>query len=634
MESANSSNNRGGFTGQIRAILESIAGLGQKIPFGIKLAALVTFILLGSIWIISGLMAAMVSAEFVRTAANTNFEINSRAASGVRERLFKIRSEALMLLDTRAITANDSNMSRQMRNIFFERNPYIAAIMVRGIPEIINRPYIVNNEIRQETLSAWLSGNDAMLEKAKSGSPVLLNVSPRLGVNLLALLFPWQGNGSMETAAIFFYPQAIMEIIGSGSASTILVNGDGDILVSPDFSQVLKGASIKNSELFESLMKATDRSVRLNYSEGGNRFVGAGHLISFADAAVFSSMEFSLINEQINAVNRRNMLLSITIMFLTILATWFFAKTVTTPVKKLIKTAAVISTGDFSPEFDKKPKSNSRDEIMLLTESFLNMSRGLKQWIEARDLVNRLDKPEISEKALNGQLNLAGEYFDGVVLSVDFLSLPGLNKTMESKEALELFNAVIALVAENAEKTGALIDKIAGSAITAIWGMPGSTESTTENVMNCLRSALSLRRTLSELNTERATRGKDMLKIACGIDSGKLLAGRIGRSNISEYAFTGESFGKAVESSRACVSGRTDIIITKIVQETAGSRIISEKMPSEGDELYALINVTPSQPHEVQHWPYTLNDVRASLSFKIFGQKAVAENENTEDKSE
>ena len=188
--------------------------LELRIPFSFKLTIIVTLILLGSIWIITTLMGLMVSSEFIRTAEDTNFAINSRAASGFEERLYKIRSEGLLLLETCDAVKDNSFMATQTRNIFFERNPYIAAVIVPGDMAIINQPFLAHSEIPQENLSVWLEGETSSTGRANLGDSVIRNATPAFGINLLVLFYPWQNSGHEESVAIFFSPQNLSEFTG------------------------------------------------------------------------------------------------------------------------------------------------------------------------------------------------------------------------------------------------------------------------------------------------------------------------------------------------------------------------------------------------------------------------------------
>ena len=610
--------------------------LNLKLPFGIKLALIVALILLGAIWTITALMGFMVSSEFVRTAREANFAFNNRAASGIEERFYNVRSEALLLLDMSAGMGENIPQLRQIRNIFFERNPDIAAVILPGVQEIINQPFFANNEIPPDALSSWLAGETKTIERARAGEPVIRNVSPDVGINLLALFYPWQNTGLEEAAVVFFSPQSLAEITGAGPSTTVVVNDEGDVLIHPDFNQVLSGANISASPLFDALWKAQSENVNISYSEGGHRYVGAGQQISIASAAVFSTMEYSLINEQITAVSRRNILLSVTILFLTVLVTWFFSRTVTDPIKKLITAAGRLESGRLEPgDFSLDLESKSRDELGILTEHFINMGRGLGRWAEIQNLVGRYNNREITDKAIEGAINLSGEYLNAVILSADFVSFSEDFRKQEAAESLELLNFFISNLADCVEKNGGMVDKFIGSRVIAMWGLSSPSPDMGDEVMKSLHSVLTMRTMLWELNTERESQGKGPLRMSCGIQTGEVLAGRIGSSAYREYSVGGKIIDDAVKCGNTNCISETDIIITEAVRNLAGGRILAEKItvPKSAKidridgQLFGLVNLTPSQEHEKQRWPFTLADVRESLRT---GKNAQKPEETTE----
>ena len=634
-------------------ILKTAKRLWQdlRIPFGFKLMFIVTLILLGSIWAITTLMSLMVRSEFIRTTEETNFGINNRAASGIEERLYKIRSEALLLLEMSSVAENSASMATQLQNIFFERNPYIGAVIIPSVEEIINRSFFTHNEIPLEALRTWIAREADTVERARAGEPVLRNVTPALGINLLALFYPWQNTGFMEAAVVFFAPQNLLEITGTGSNTTVVVNEEGDILVSPDFSQVLGGENISSNPLFETLWRGEGETVRQSFTAGGNRYVGAGHRVSLANAAVFTFLEYSIITEQITAVTRRNIMLSITVMFLSILITWFYGRIITSPIKNLIAAAGKIEKGEFS--LDLKPQS--RDELGTLTERFITMGYGLLRWENAMNLMGRYNNQSITDKAMAGEINLKGEYLKAVVLSVDLVSFNDFTRT-EAEEtekdqnkgldvnpgevlnpldfknpeaplrpenfrdpegSLEHLNFLISKIAENVEKTGGVVDKIAGSRIIAVWGIPFSSGDILNEIMNCLRSVIMMRTQLWEINTEQESQGNRQYKIHCGIHTGDVLAGSLGSFRYYKYTVIGETIDQAIKAGEVCDFLKTDIIITEAVRTLAGKRILAEEIknrkPNKDDlKVFGLVNLA-SQGQEKQRWPFTLKDVQESL---------------------
>ena len=585
-----------------------------RFPFGIKLTLIVSLILLGSIWIVNSLMAFIVSSELVRTAETSNFSANSRAASGIEERIYKIRSEALFLLDVYADMEENNPMARQIRNLYFERNPAIAAIVIPGTRQIINTFFLVNNEITEEALNAWLSGEAASLERAKTGEPIIKNVTPQFGIYLLALFYPWQNAGIEEAAVVFFSPQNLLEITGDSTSTTLVVNGEGEILISPDYNQILNGEKITGNALFDALWKSPVESISIRFTEEGNRLIGAGHQVSIAAAAVLSFREYGIINEQITATTRRNFLLSVTVLFLTILVTWFFSKTITNPLKKFQSAMGRLEQG----EFDIKMIHNSRDEFGSLTEKFNDMGHALSEWQEARNLVGRFNKADLVNKVKNGEIKLEGEYFNAVVLSANLISFADNPDRIDAAMSLDLLNLFISRLTENVVKTGGIADIRPGSRVIALWGVPSSTGSITEEVINSLHTVQEMRSILREINSEREAEGKSTLRMSCGIHNGEVLAGRIGSGPYYEYAFAGKTVDDAVNCEEACDSVKLDIILSETVRELAGKSILAEKVsPSKTKKkelkYFGFINFTPLYETEKQRWPFTLNDVRESL---------------------
>jgi len=585
-----------------------------RFPLGIKLVLIVTVILMGTIWTIIFLMGLMVSSEFIKNTEDINFSINNRAAASIEERLYKIRSEALLLLDMNSAVSSNTSTTWQIRNIFFERNPHIAAVIIPDIQEIINQQFFESNEISRETLTAWLAEETDSIQRAKNNDPVILNASPVFGINLLALFYPWQSSGFEDAVVVLFSPQNLLEINAAGSSSTLVVNGDGDILISQDFSQILTGVNISVSPLMEALEKVPSETVRLSYSEAGNRFLAAGRRISFTDAAVFSILENSLITGQITAISRRNIFLSVTVMFLSILITWFFSRSVTNPLKKLIAAAGRIEVGEFDLELIPK----SWDELGVLTERFNDMGKGLSRWEETRDLAGRYNSQMITRKFILGEVNLEGEKLQAVVLSVDLISFTHIVENLKAKEALYYLNHFISMVTECVEETGGVIDKIMGSKMIALWGIPASPDDFATNVTNSLRSALMIRNAILNFNSNKKNPDQPLFRMACGIHAGIVLAGSMGIQHYSVYTITGKTVNNAIKCGELNIQDKTDIIISKAVRDLAGSRILAEELtlPKQykGEfSIYGLVNLAPAKGQEKQNWPRTLKDVQDLL---------------------
>jgi adenylate cyclase len=560
-------------------------------------------------------MSLVVTNGFAKSAEDSNFAINARAASGVEERLYRIRSQALSFLDMTAAIGEDRDMLSQLRNIFFERNPNIAEIYIPGAEEIVNRQFFVNNEIDNSALDAWIRGEAESMERASGGETVIRNVTPVLRTNLLALFYPWQERGIKEAVVVFFSPDNIAEITGTGSNTTVLVNDKGDVLVHPDFGMVLSGANISENPLFDALWKSSGSNVRLDYEEANTRFIGAAHRVSLGEAAIFSFQEYSLITGQISDVTRRNILLSISAMFVAVLITWFFSGTVTTPIKKLMDAAGRIELGEFDLA---EITSKSGDELGLLTRRFVHMGKGLIEWEESKDLIGRFNKPPLMEKLRRGEIVLDGERLEAVVLHAALTSFNELSLDVEPAESLSLLNSFFAKMIASVEKTGGSVDRIYGDKLIAVWGIPYSSGELADNVMDCLRSALMMRAAIWELNSDRTEKDLPLFRLGCGIHTGNVLAGRMGAYGVCDYSISGETIDLSAGVQALSVPVDTDILISEKIQDLVSARILSEELtPMISNKktlrVFGLVNLTPAKPREKQRWPFTLQDVRESL---------------------
>ena len=206
-----------------------------------------------------------------------------------------------------------------------------------------------------------------------------------------------------------------------------------------------------------------------------------------------------------------------------------------------------------------------------------------------------------------------------MVLSVNFVSHNDISHGMEAETSLELLNFFITKVADSVEKTGGFLDKIMGSQLIGVWGISPSSGEISDEVMNCLQSAINIRTTLWDLNIEREAEGKLPIRMYCGIHTGEVLAGSIGTSVFHNYTVTGKVLDDAAKFGDLNRLTETDIIISEEIRNLAETLILAEELAIPESEncnarLFGLVNLTPSQEHEIQRWPFTLIDVQESLT--------------------
>jgi adenylate cyclase len=599
---------------QVPNIHRGSAGIRVRFPIGAKLIVIITALLLLSLGAITALVSVLVSGDVQLTAEDNNFTVNRRSAAEAEIILTMIRSNAMVLLET----FSEAGESRAVADFFFQRNQDIAAITVPragSSTALINSRFFLSNEVESSLVDAFIEANGEVLDRCRRGDVVLRNAAPVFGVPVLALFYPWQENGEEEAVVIFFSSESLTSTFGTGVNQSFLINDDGDVLVHADADLVRAGANLENIPFIREMWEDNDQQSRqtLYTAPDGKRYFGAYSKLEFAGAAVITNVEYNLVFEGVAATTRRNLLLTGAVLLISILFIWFFSKSISGPLKNLNAAAGRIRDGEF--EISLEPKS--RDEIGALTESFVEMGRGLAERERLKDTFGRFINETIAEQAMKGELTLGGETKQVTVFFSDIRSFTAISEKLEPHEVVEFLNDYLTRMVDCVDKTGGVVDKFEGDAVMAVWGAPVSTGSPAEDALNCIRAAIAMRLALLEFNKDRGGTKKPLIKIGCGINSGNVVAGQIGSTKRMEYTVIGDAVNLASRTESLNKPLGTDILITENTWNLIGGRLITKEMPPvqvKGKEkpvrLFAVVGLK-DEPDEKNL--RTLSDVRKLL---------------------
>jgi adenylate cyclase len=575
-----------------------------KRPIGAKLIGIITILVLISLGIITALVSILVSGDVRVTAEENNFTINRRSASEAEIILGMVRSNSLVLLDTLNAAGSSAGLSRQASDFFFERNQDIAAIVVAQTGQdgralvssrLINTRFFLSNEIDASLAQGFLEAHGAEVQRACGGEALLLNASPVFGIPALAMLYPWQGGGALQAVAIFFSAESLTDTFGAGANATFMINGAGDVLVHADAALVRSGANVAGQGFIKSVRESREESLQTLYTDAdGLDYFGAFTRLSVGNAAVVTTVPYDLVFEGVAATTRRNIYLTAAVLCFSVLFIWFFSKTISGPLKTLARAAGKIKNG----EFDIELVSKSRDEIGLLTESFVEMSRGLAERERLKDAFGRFTNKEIAERAMRGELALGGESKLATIFFSDIRAFTAISEKLTPHEVVEFLNQYMTEMVDCVEETGGVVDKFIGDAVMAVWGAPVSAGSAGADALACVTAALMMRAALLDFNEGRGGDKKPLINIGCGINTGDIIAGQIGSSRRMEYTVIGDAVNLASRTEALNKPFHTDILITENTHALIGEALITEEMPPvsvKGKEkpvrMFAVVNV-------------------------------------------
>jgi adenylate cyclase len=588
-------------------------------PIGLKLVSIITILLLVSLGAITALVSVLVSSDVRLTAENNNFTVNQRSSSQAEQTIRTVELDALVLLDT--LKGLDEETSAHVAASFFTHNTTVTAILITGVLELFNEALFAASALDTSLAEAFLATARDSEETAQNGQEVLRNATPIFTVPMLALFAPWDDRdeeGSVRRAAvIFFSPERISETFGAGANATFMVNGMGDVMVHSDADLVRQSTNLAEDPFVSETLTSERRNFQSVYTDlSGVRYFGAFQKLAVTNAAVITTIQYDLVLEGVVATTRRNIYLTGAVLFIAILFVWFFSKSISVPLKGLATAARKIEQGVYTLDL----RAKNRDEIGLLTRSFVSMSHGLEERAILMDTFARFTNRDLVERSLRGEVSLGGESKIATVFFSDIRSFTAISEKLTPVEVVEFLNDYMTRMVECVNKTGGVVDKYIGDSVMAVWGASDTSGSVAQDAFNCVRSALMMRRALLQFNQGRGGVKKPIIRIGCGINTGPLVAGQIGSKERMEYTVIGDAVNLASRTEALNKPLHTDILITEDTWHLVHDRVITEEMPPvtvKGKEkpvrMFAVVNMRVNTPGMIQPRPTTLTEVRRIL---------------------
>jgi len=593
-----------------------ITSIRIKFPIGAKLIIIISILLLLSLGAVIALVSFLSTADVQRTAEYNNLTINRQAGSQTDGSFTSIQGAVLLYLSMmdRLSTTQWGSRDADMERDFFNYNRSIAAIelVARDGNNVFipNETFMLSNSINISQIRNYF---DSVLisRTAAAGRTVYFNASPFFKLSLISAVISW-GN---ETVKVIFMPDNLSEIFGTGTNTSYLINGSGDLLLHPENELVLNGENFSSVPIVADLLKergTTGKQVSYTDDSGENYF-GAFYPINGTDTVVVTVIPHSVVFEAVRRVTLQNIFLTLTVLFLAIMFIWFFSKTISSPLRGLADAALEIVGGNFDQEL--KPKTH--DEVGLLTESFGKMTGAL-------NIFGRFTNKDIAVRAMKGEIKPGGLPKHATIF---FSDIRGFTEKSEnftkafkddaSNRIVHWLNEYFTYMVDCVDKTGGVVDKFIGDAVMAHWGTAYSAGSPAADAFNGVKAALMMRNALHELNKKRKKDdpGNPEIRIGCGLNTGIVTAGQIGSDQRMEYTVIGDPVNLASRTEALNKPLGTDILITEDTWNFIGDKFITEEMPSvtvKGKEkpvrMFAVVNMKGA------HGPKTLDEVRTLLN--------------------
>lgn len=232
--------------------------------------------------------------------------------------------------------------------------------------------------------------------------------------------------------------------------------------------------------------------------------------------------------------------------------TSLLAGSVTQPLLDVRTQLARVSDGDLAA---RAPLLTS-DELGELARDFNTMARGLQEREELREHFGTYVDREIVRLILAGQVPQEGFEIEVSVLFVDVRGFTTYAESVPAPQVVESLNGLFAEMVPVVEAYGGFVDKFIGDGLMAVFGAPEPQSDHADRALEAARMII-----------DSVHLGSTGLRVAAGINSGRVVAGPIGGAGRLNFSVIGDVVNVAARVEAATRETGDDVLLTAATRD-------------------------------------------------------------------
>lgn len=261
------------------------------------------------------------------------------------------------------------------------------------------------------------------------------------------------------------------------------------------------------------------------------------------------------------------------------------------PLAGVVQMTERVEQGDLTAELAVR----GQDEIARLERALNKMVTGLRERDRVKQVFGQYVATQVSEKVLQGAVNLGGESRFVTVLFSDIRNFTTMSEEMTPQQVVAFLNNYFTEMVEAVFEQGGVLDKFLGDGLMAVFGSFGDVP---DHAERAVRTGLRMKALLAKINGELAMRGKPPISIGIGIHSDDVVVGNIGSNKRLQYTAVGDGVNTCSRVESLNKELGTTILITKstyeLVKDVFECRFVNE-VPVKGKtkplQVYEVLSV-------------------------------------------
>ena len=584
-----------------------------KWPIQFKMMAVLTILL-------SFTMAVIITLATYFFKKDSDVRIRENALSLTKVVGLKVKSDLLALVDKgKAIgLIVGQNISETEKNfllkLLLQNDPEILYLGVYKLVdgklenprEVFNEESVSNMGMTTLDLQTTVKSKLEEIAKADGSDGILLSNSVGLPNPNFLLAF----SGGNEKAPVFIVMSVKSEKImpafaKEGIITTFMVNGKGEVIAHSDANMVKESKVLTNSPIVKKMITSTQPTLQSEFSEKEEPFLGTFQKIGFSNTGIIATVPLNLAFQVVYRIQNQNYLIMGIGLILALMVVFFFAKTISNPVLKLLDATVEIARGNFRFPI----RASSKDEVGLLTTYFQSMSVGLEEREKVKSILGSMIDPTVVQEAMKDMAALKrGSETEITAFFSDVAGFSSISEKLKSFELAALLNEYLSAMTIILKQYDGVLDKYIGDAIVGIFNAPVPLP---DYNFKAAKASVEMIKKLRELrdywkkNRLYIPEAQEM-DVRIGLNSGLAKVGLMGTDALASYTMMGDTVNLAARLEAAGKDYGVNILISELTKERIEDRMFTRlldqvrvKGKNEPVRIYELIDEKTLVPQNI-----------------------------------
>nr|WP_282097140.1 adenylate/guanylate cyclase domain-containing protein [Leptospira ryugenii] len=270
-------------------------------------------------------------------------------------------------------------------------------------------------------------------------------------------------------------------------------------------------------------------------------------------------------------IQRRNIYILLIILNVSVIIVFFFSRTISAPIIRLVSATKQIEGGDFHV----KIRPSTRDEVGVLTNSFIGMAQGLEEREKVKSILGNMIDPTVVQEAMIDMAALKrGSEKQITAFFSDVAGFSTISEQLKSEDLAALLNEYLSAMTIILKQYDGVLDKYIGDAIVGIFNAPVDVDN---HPLKAAKASIDMIRKLNDLRAywtanQLYTEEARVMDARIGLNTGPAKVGFMGTDALASYTMMGDTVNLAA---RLEAAGK-DYGVNILISESTKSRIESE----------------------------------------------------------